>query len=454
MRPCQAGGIGYGKGVDTREGGWYSVGGGSCDRLFPKEVEMLMGFDFASHLAGRSEDAASLLSSLITFRSTHGDEQAAQQFLADHVRRSGFEAELVPIHPGIEQDEDYTLVPGHKGYKGRSNLCFTVPGSGGGKSIILSTHVDVVPGGDDLFEPRYEDGIMRGRGACDAKGHVVTALLALEALREAGVRLRGDVHVQFVIEEEAGGNGALSAILDCPKADGVVVLESTGLKVFCANRGALWFKLAIEGKTTHMGRWRDGVSAIDEMTDAIRILKDYEARLIEESCGDPLFEDVGGCVKVNIGVIQGGEWPSMVPGHCFIEGGIGFLPNKTLQVLREELRREIEVHADEWTRKHFSIEYSRLHNEAYRMPPDHPLAVALGQSVMAQGLQTEVTGWTASCDARLYYHRGGMPTVVFGPGSVSHAHSVDEQISVRDILTGARILADFLVRWCGAEREE
>jgi len=159
-------------------------------------------------------------------------------------------------------------------------------------------------------------------------------------------------------------------------------------------------------------------------------------------------------VKVNIGMIQGGDWPSMVPGRCCIEGGVGFLPNKCLADIRDELRREIETKTDEWTREHYEIEYKRLHNEAYRMSPDHPLATTLCDSAESTGVPSEIIGWTASCDARLYWHRGGMPTAVFGPGSVSHAHALDEQMSIQDMQTGARILADFLVRWCGAENTE
>lgn len=399
----------------------------------------------------RSEAAVDLLTRLISFRSTAGNEREVQLFLADQVRNLGFDPSLMPIHPDIESDEDYTLVPGHKGYDGRSNLVFTVSGSGGGRSVILCTHTDVVPGPDELFEPKVEDGIVKGRGACDAKGHVVTVLLALTALRDAGIKLKGDVMPQFVIEEEVGGNGALSAVIDCPKADGVVVIESTGFKVFPANRGAVWFKLGIEGKTTHMGRWRNGVSAIDEMIDAIRILKDYERKLVAESLGDPLFLDTEGCVKVNIGQIQGGDWPSMVPGHCTIEGGVGFLPNKRLADIRNEVRRAIEDNASAWTKEHYSLEFKRLHNEAYATPPDHPLATAMYDAVTSQGIESEVTGWTASCDARLFWHRGGMPTVVFGPGNVGHAHAVDEQIAIKDIETGAGILAEFLMRWCGVD---
>ena len=409
----------------------------------------MMNSEVFSLIDSRSDATIGLLSKLISFRSTVGSEREIQEYLARQAGGLGFEARLVPIHPNIEADEDYTTVPGHKGYEGRANLVITVPGTGGGRSVILNAHVDVVPGPDELFAPRVENGVIHGRGAVDAKGHVVTILLALAALKDAGVKLRGDVTAQFVIEEEAGGNGALSVILDGMRADGALVMESTDLNVHPANRGAVWFKLTIEGKSTHMGRWRDGVSAVDEMMDVIRILKGYEQRLVAESGGDPLFPDPAANVKVNVGTIQGGDWPSMVPGSCAIEGGVGFLPNKRLADIRGELRQAIEAQASEWTRAHYALEFDRLHNEAYRMPPDHPLAQTLHVSATSFGAASEITGMTASCDARLFWHRGKMPTVVFGPGKFPYAHSLEEQISIQELNLGAKILADFLMRWCG-----
>ena len=404
-----------------------------------------MNSDIASLIAGWSEETTDLLADLITFQSTVGDEQPVQEYLADYAAKLGLDPRLIPIHPNIESDEDYTLVPGHKGYEGRANLVITIPGTGGGRSIILNSHVDVVPAPKELFQRKIENGIVHGRGACDAKGNVVTILLALRALKEAGIRLKGDVIASFVIEEEAGGNGALSFILDGHRADGVIVLESTDCNVAPANRGAVWFELGIEGKSTHMGRWREGVNAIEEMMEVIRILKDYERKLVAESGGDPLFPDPEASVKVNIGVIEGGDWPSMVAGHCRIEGGIGFLPNKRLSDIRTEVREAIEHNAGEWAKKHYELAFRRLHNEAYAIPPDHPLPVTLRDSA-----DSEIFGMTASCDARLFYHRGGMPTVVFGPGKFPYAHAADEQISVRDMDRGAGILVDFLMRWCGA----
>jgi len=407
-----------------------------------------MDTNLTSLIDHRSDQAAALLARLISFPSTAGNEREIQEFLAEYTGELGFEPRLVPIYRNIESDADYTPVPNHKGYHDRRNLVLAVEGKGGGRSIILNTHVDVVPGPDELFQPRIENGTVYGRGAVDAKGHVVTILLALSALKDTGIRLSGDVIVQFVIEEEAGGNGALSVILDGMRADGVIVMESTDFCIHPAGRGAVWFKLTIEGKSTHMGRWKDGVNAIEKMVGAIHILQDYEQELLAQSGNDPLFPDPAANVKVNFGQIQGGEWPSMVAGKCVLEGGIGFLPNKRLAEIREEVQQALESRADEWTRQHYSLDFSRLHNEAYRMDPDDAIVKTLAESVKTCGLIPNITGMTASCDARLFWHRGRMPTVVFGPGKFPYAHALDEQISIADITTGAKILADFLIRWC------
>ncbi|MGB9587727.1 MAG: ArgE/DapE family deacylase [Armatimonadota bacterium] len=399
----------------------------------------------------RSGQIVDLLANLLSFRSTVGNEQEAQKYLATYLLDLGFDPEMLPIHPGIESHPDYTNVPGHSGYDGRENLVLTVPGSGGGKGIILNSHIDVVPGSDDLFEPYVGHGIVRGRGACDAKGQIVTAVLALIALKEAGIQLKGNVVFQSVIEEEAGGNGSLSVVLDGIRADGVVVMEPSGLNVFPANRGAVWFKLTVQGKPTHMGRWRDGVNAIEEIIRVIGVLKEYEQKLVAQSAGDPLFPDVAANVIVNVGTIQGGEWPSMVPGQCTVEGGIGFLPNKRLADIKEEIASEITNHCSSWVRDHYTLEFNRLHNEAYRLPPDHPLVQTLYTSALSVDVNSKITGFTASCDARLFWHTAKLPTVVFGPGEFSYAHSQDEQISIAEIKTAANILVRFLMQWCGVD---
>lgn len=415
-----------------------------------------MGFEdrLASFLAGQADRARDVLCRLIAFRSTPGAEEGVQTFLFDLLSRAGFPTRLAPIEDSITADADYTPVPDHESYRGRPNVLVTLAGAGGGRSAVVNTHTDVVPAPDGMFAATADHDIVRGRGACDAKGQVVTLLLALQALRELGAVLEGDVEAQFVIEEEAGGNGSLSAIMTGRRADAAVVLEPTGLVVRSANRGAAWFRLTVGGRSVHMGRYREGVSAFDEMLGLVPLLKEYEAALRETSRGTPGFPDDPSPVVVNIGRVRAGDWPSTVPGECVAEGGIAFLPNRTARRIEEELQALIQARATPWAREHARFALSGLRNEAFETSAGHPVVRTFRGAAEEVLGPRPAEGWNASCDARLFFHRGGMPTVVFGAGELGHAHSPDEEIDLRDILRAAEVLARFLARWCGAGGKE
>jgi acetylornithine deacetylase len=410
--------------------------------------------DIERLLQGRSGYVASLLCELIAFRSTVGCEHEAQKFIYEHLKSLGFAPQLAAIDEDVVSDPDYTAIPAHASYRGRPNILVDIPGSGGGRSAILNSHSDVVPAPEGMFAARHEGGIVYGRGACDAKGQIVSLVLALEALKALGLRLKGDLQAQIVIEEEGGGNGSLSVIRQGNKADAAIVLEPTSLRAHPANRGAVWFRLGVNGKSAHMGKYWEGVSAIEEMVGLIGILKEYEAALRKESAGNPLFPHDPSPVTINIGQINGGDWPSTVPEECSVEGGIAFLPNRRIEQIHEEVLALIETRASEWAKKHCHFEFGRLHNEAFETPVDHPAVDAFNRAAASVLGERPLIGWTASCDARLFSQRGGMPTITFGAGELSHAHSLDEQIRVDDILRATEVLVEFLVDWCGIEQEE
>ena len=412
------------------------------------------GDDLAALLRGREDWAREILCRLIGFRSTPGAEAGVQEFLYDLLSRSGFSVRRSPIEESLVSDPDYTPVPGHVDYSGRPNLIVALAGTGGGRSAIVNTHTDVVPAPDTLFEARAGNGRVYGRGACDAKGQIVTSLLALLALRDLGVALKGDVEVQFVVEEEAGGNGSLAAIVGGRRADVAVVLEPTSLGVRPANRGAVWFKLDVTGRSVHMGRYSDGVSAFYEALGLIAILKEYEASLREASRGTPGFSDDPSPVFVNIGLVRAGDWPSTLPGECSVEGGIAFLPNRTVRDIEAEVRALIEARATPWAAEHARFALTGLRNEAFSTPVDHPAVAAFAEAAAAVLGPRPLEGWIASCDGRLFSRRGGMPTIVFGAGDLSHAHASDEQIEMSGILSAAEVVARFLAGWCGVTEKE
>ena len=159
-------------------------------------------------------------------------------------------------------------------FEDRPNLLGMLKGEGNGKSLMLSGHIDVVQRGSkwtyDPFAGTVEDGNIYGRGACDMKGGIAAMTMAVKAIREAGLKLKGDVKIGTVVDEEAGGMGTLALVAAGNRADACIITEPTDLQIAPLCRGILWGKLVIEGRAGHIelkqGDWRKGgaVDAIEK----------------------------------------------------------------------------------------------------------------------------------------------------------------------------------------------
>jgi len=390
------------------------------------------------------------LSQLIAYPSTSGNEQKIMAFMGGLLGDMGGQLLLVPVAESIRSDPDYSPAESGHPYGARPNLVNLRRGQGQGQSLIICGHTDVVPADwPEAFTPRLEGDLLLGRGACDDKGPVVAALLALRTLDHFGIQLAADLETHLVIEEEVGGNGALAMILDGRRADGVVVLEPSNLNIHAAGRGALWFRVDVAGRSTHMAYILEGVNAAKEAIKVIEALERYEQRLVADSRGNPMFAHYEQPVMVNIGMLHSGDWPATVPAQATIEGGVGFLPNRNLEIVKEEIQESILDNTGDWVRDHHEVSFKRLHNEAYQLEADHPLVAALQRACGDAEVEPDVCGMLASCDARLYYHRGGMPPLVFGPGTARYAHSREEQIRVSDVQRAAESLVHLTRHWCG-----
>lgn len=393
------------------------------------------------------------LKDLIRFESISGiGEENIQNFIYEKFKDFG-DCKLVKIDEGIKKDPEYTFSDIDIDYSKRKNLVLEI-GEDNGYTIILNTHSDVVPAKNwkEAFLPEEKDGFIFGRGACDAKGQIATIYLFLLLLRQLNIKLNGKLIVEVVIEEEIGGNGSLSLIRNGYKGDAVIVLEPTELKISPANRGAIWFKIEIEGKSVHMGKIWEGVNAIEKFCYLFYKLKEYENRLIEESKNVPLFERYKQPVQLNFGIIKGDGWPSMVCGKVEVEGGIGFLPNKSINEIKEEFENVIKNCGDEWIVSHYKLTFPKLHNDSYSIPKDHIIVKTLEESAKESGIEPIVDGFIASCDARLFNKVGKMPVVVFGPGCLDDAHSDNEKINMNDIKKAGEIILRTIFKLIGGEK--
>ena len=398
----------------------------------------------SAHRPAYLRDLADLVS--VDTRSPH--EHLAFGWLRDYFTARGATVTEQPRHPDLGRHPEAN----HNAYSSlsasaRANLVADFGrDEAAGRRTVFSAHLDVVPPGPDFADPYHAvvaDGAVTGRGTADTKGNIVMLAAARQFLADAGIPARRTITIDLVIEEEIGGNGALSSVLYGSDADEVVVLEPTGLEVFHGHRGCLEFTAEFHGRSSHMGG--AGVSAIDGAIDFIMLLKQLEARLIEEARYDPAFAGWRRPVQINVGAIEGGEWHGSVPERCTMRCSSGFHPKYDVAGVRSMLEALVADLPEPWSGDAVALSYPGIHNGAYLADPDVAVAGELRAAVRAAGVRTnERRAWNVSCDARLYARLLGLPTVIFGAGSLEHAHSSAERLDIGEWTCGVAVLAGFL----------
>ena len=357
--------------------------------------------------------------------------------------------EELKIHPAY--------VPVQKNFENRPMVVGKFKGSRGGRSIILNGHVDVVspePYAAWKYGPwsaTLDGNRVFGRGAADMKGGITAMIMALESVLESGIELGGDVIVESVLDEEIGGDGTLACIMRGYRADGAIVTEPTNLELHLAHRGGRFFNIRVEGKSAHVGMKLEGVSALERAIKIFNALKDFEEYRRREKTHF-LFERYPLQVPLNIGVINGGEWPCTVPKEVVLKGTVECLPEENIKEVSRSLEDYVckVAEADWWMKKHKpSIEWPGLWIESSEINFNHPLVLMMSESIRElTGKEPVFAGFPGGCDMRLLVRYASTPTLIFGPGSIKEAHSVDESLRINDLIRSVEVIALFLLKWC------
>lgn len=394
---------------------------------------------------------------LLRVPSWDGNETPAQDVMAGLMDEVGLGLDRWPIdlprvqaHPEcsweIERDDAVGLVG-------------TLEGRGGGRSLALNGHVDVVPPGDaDLwthppFAGHVQDGRLYGRGSLDMKGPLAAGLYAMKAIRDAGVTLLGSVHLQSVIGEEDGGIGTLATILRGHRADGAIVMEPTEGVAAPVQAGCLNFRVRVPGRGAHGAVRDEGVSAFEKLFGVYRALGALETRRNADAADNPLFRRYSIPFPVSVGTLRGGDWASSVPEHATMEGRIGVKPDEDPLSARAELEGAVRdaAEADDFLRGNPpTVEWWGGRFLSAETDPGHPLVAALraaGEAV--SGKVVPVEGVPFGADAGLLRQVGGIPTVLYGAGDIRRAHRPDEWVGVDELAEMARTLVVTTMRFCG-----
>lgn len=418
----------------------------------------------AHEVESRQEELMELLTKLISFPTVSPPARNTndiQEFIQDYLKELGFKTEKWDVYPG---DPNVVGI-----LKGKVSEQYN--------SLIINGHVDVAEVGDDKewnkspFTTYFKDQYIYGRGVADMKGGIAASLFAFKLLKELDITLQGDLQFQSVIGEEVGEAGTLDCTEKGYTADYAVVVDTTDLHIQ-GQGGVITGWITIQSKETyhdglrrkmiHAGGGVKGASAIEKMMKIISGLQDLERHWAITKSYEG-FEP--GVNTINPAVIEGGRHAAFVADRCALWITVHFYPNEDY----EEVIKEIEQHinavaaADPWLRENppefkwggkSMIEDRGEIFPSLEIDSEHPGTLLLADSYEKLLIQKPTIGMSPTVTDAGWLGRAGIPTVIFGPGKLEDAHSVNEKVEVRQLLDFTKVLATFIAEWCNTRKEE
>jgi acetylornithine deacetylase len=409
-------------------------------------------------VGARQAEVIDFAQRLIQIESVTGHEGAVQDFLAAELRRCGLAVDqFAPDLQALRGHPAFIPVEGLS-FAGRPNVIATYRGRGTGRSLLFNGHVDTIPldpvqawTHGPLSGAIAEERIY-GRGAADMKGGLAAMTMALDA----GLRLRGDVILEYVVDEELTGYGTLAAVQRGYRADAGISLETSGLCIQPACIGRLWFTVTLKGLAVGIARHWEGVSAIDKGIQIVQAIKELE-QTRWAALRHPLYPDPRAALPCVVCMFHAGTFPSAVPETAILRGSLGVMPQEAVPDVERQVCAQIEqaAAADPWLRDHPpSVEFKRVGADGAEIPGDHPIVQALAESYRrVLGAEPVLSGRTGGADTRYLIKYGQTPTVIFGPGRTSEMHALDEFVPIPNLMHATKVLALTIADWCGIDGE-
>jgi acetylornithine deacetylase len=393
-------------------------------------------------------------------RSPAGEEAECQHYLAKRLSGSGYQVDMYKPDE-VEALRDHALRTPGREYPQRQNLTVRRAGVGGGRSLLLSGHIDTVPRGTlpwtrEAFVATREENRLYGRGANDMKAGIAINLFVLEALDRLGIRLCGDLLFESVVDEEFGGvNGTLAGRLRGYLADAAVITEPSSLRICAGQRGGRTVHLLFSAKGGVLED-RSGAGVIAQMAHFLNALPTFAKRRKEGCKVHSLYAACADPVPVTVTKITTGPWgttePITVPEECRVELYWQLMPGER----QEDVDREFNA----WLG-----EVVLAAPQIFAAPPEVSVAVRWlpGSAISAEaplcqvlaatsertlGHRPPIVGIEGPCDL-FVFHEFGIPAVLWGPRG-GNTHGSDEYVDLESMVDAATSLICFACDWCGA----
>jgi acetylornithine deacetylase len=339
----------------------------------------------------------------------------------------------------------------------RDNLIARIDGDPtlqeGGALLLLEAHQDTVPTEGMLippFDPQIRDGRLYGRGACDIKGGMASMLAAMTRLAEERPTQRPTVVMACTVNEEHGFTGATglcrlwsgqpNPIFSC-RPDAAIVAEPTNLDVVVAHKGMVRWRCHTHGRATHSSQPEQGENAIFRMAQVLAALEHYQRNVVgtlaeHPRCGRP---------TLSVGTITGGLSVNTVPDRCTIEIDRRLVPGEQTQPAWQHVIDYVAAETALGARVEHDPPFMQssglndAHNQAVAKHLVTAMEATMGRSPQTIGV---AFGTDAFC-----YDAAGVPSVVFGPGSILQAHTADEWVPLAEVEQAAEALYRVIAQW-------
>lgn len=412
----------------------------------------------------KKSDIIEWLKKLVSFPSENrppvGFEAKAQDFIVSELENLGLNIET--FRPDeIEEAKRSRYWLSGRDYSGdRKNVVAVWKGSGSGKSVLLSGHIDVAPEEPKKwkitppYSPVVMDSKMYGRGTADMKGGLTAMFWALRTLKELGYSPRGDVIFESLVDEEyAGGNGTLASRVKGFNADFAILGEPSRMEVCPASMGAFLGRITVEGRAgmPYMG---EGIpNPVNAMARIVGLLENWEKQWRVEN-RHPLFEDKGKELNVLIWDCFSGKRDEYVQMGTPISAELSWIvfcyPGADEESFFKRFNTYLggEIKKDTYLSS-FNVELSKSYHfvRPWETDPNSEGIAVLREAYYEYTGDTPKTGGAPfSCDMALYGDPGGMPVVILGPRG-GNLHAPDEWVLLDDILDLAGVYALFIAKW-------
>ncbi|WP_219837607.1 acetylornithine deacetylase [Paenibacillus sp. R14(2021)] len=412
----------------------------------------------------RQDELIALVAKLVAFPTVSPPARntlEAQQFLERQLQASGFETELWEVYPG---DPNVTAVK---------------RGTQGGKyrSLLLNGHMDVAEVGDaqdwqnDPFALTLKNGRAYGRGTADMKGGLAALLFAVKLLEESGIQLKGDLLLHSVIGEEAGEAGTRACMERGYNADLAVVADTSGLAIqgqggvitgWVTVQSPMTYHDGMRSRMIHAGGGVQGASAIEKMAKLIAGLQELERHwaVTKSYPGFP-----AGSNTINPAVIEGGRHAAFIADRCALWITVHFYPNEDYETVAAEIEEHLlgVAQGDPWLRNHpptflwggrsMIEERGEIFPSLELVPDGEGLKSLADIHRQVRGTAPSV-GMSPSVTDAGWIGRAGIPTLIYGPGELAHAHAVDENVDMRELIDYTKIMIAFIADWCNRMKPE